>query len=168
VAVNISAHQFQRSDLVPRVLRILEETGVQGQRLQLEITEGTAAQNPERAMRTMAALQEHRIRFALDDFGTGYSSMSYLKRFPIDTVKIDRSFVNGLPENQDDAAIASSVIAMSHALGLKVVAEGIENERQALLLKSLKCDEVQGFLYGKAMPADRATQVLQHGLSVSQ
>ncbi|MCK9460402.1 MAG: EAL domain-containing protein [Proteobacteria bacterium] len=167
VAVNISAHQFQRSDLVPQVLRILKETGVQGQRLQLEITEGTAAQNPERAMRTMAALQEHRIRFALDDFGTGYSSMSYLKRFPIDTVKIDRSFVNGLPENQDDAAIASSVIAMSHALGLKVVAEGIENERQALLLKSLQCDEVQGFLYGKAMPADRATQVLQHGLSIS-
>jgi diguanylate cyclase (GGDEF)-like protein/PAS domain S-box-containing protein len=163
VSVNISAHQFQRSDLVPHVLRILEDSGVQGQRLQLEITEGTAAQDPERAVRTMSALQEHRVRLALDDFGTGYSSMSYLKRFPIDTVKIDRSFVSGLPESQDDAAIASSVIAMSHALGLKVVAEGIENERQALFLKSLDCDEVQGYMYGRPMTADRATQLLQQG-----
>jgi diguanylate cyclase (GGDEF)-like protein/PAS domain S-box-containing protein len=163
VSVNISAHQFRRADLVSRVVRMLEDAGVQGQRLQLEITEGTAAQDPERAVRTMAALREHRIRFALDDFGTGYSSMGYLKRFPIDCVKIDRSFVAGLPESQDDAAIASSVVAMSHALGLKVVAEGIENERQALFLRSLDCDEVQGFLYGRPMTADLATQMLQQG-----
>jgi len=164
VSVNISAQQFQRTDLVPNVMQTLEQAGVHGQRLQLEITEGTAAQDPERAVRTMTALRENHIRLALDDFGTGYSSMSYLKRFPIDTVKIDRSFVSGLPESQDDAAIASSVIAMSHALGLKVVAEGIENERQALFLKSLDCDEVQGFMYGKPMTADRATLLLQQGL----
>jgi len=163
VSVNLAAQQFQRDDIIPRIVELIENAGVEGRRLLLEITEGTAAQDPERVMRTMTALRNHGIRIALDDFGTGYSSMSYLKRFPIDALKIDRSFVRDLPESQDDAAIASSVIAMSHALGLKVVAEGVENERQALYLRSLDCDEVQGFLYGKPMSAEQATALLQHG-----
>ena len=163
VSVNLAAQQFQRDDVVAHVMELLGDTGVDGRRLMLEITESTAAQDPERAVRTMAALRQHGVRIALDDFGTGYSSMSYLKKFPIDSLKIDRSFVRDLPESQDDAAIASSVIAMSHALGMKVVAEGVENERQALYLRSIDCDEVQGFLYGRPTTAESATALLQQG-----
>jgi diguanylate cyclase (GGDEF)-like protein/PAS domain S-box-containing protein len=164
VSVNLAAQQFQREGVVQEILALLGDTGIDGRRLMLEITESTAAEDPERAVRTMAELRHHGVRIALDDFGTGYSSMSYLKKFPIDSLKIDRSFVRDLPESHDDAAIASSVVAMSHALGLKVVAEGVENERQAMYLRSIDCDEVQGFLYGRPTTAERATALLQQGV----
>jgi EAL domain-containing protein (putative c-di-GMP-specific phosphodiesterase class I) len=163
LAVNLSAEQFQHADLIPDLERIFRETGANPQRLALEITEGTAARDPERAVDVLRTLRDMGIRLALDDFGTGYSSMSYLKRFPIHTLKIDREFVRDLPESQEDAAIATTVITMCRALGLKVVAEGVENERQALFLRSIGCDEVQGFMYSKPIPAAEATELLRTG-----
>ncbi|MBN2718694.1 MAG: bifunctional diguanylate cyclase/phosphodiesterase [Deltaproteobacteria bacterium] len=166
VSVNISAHQFKVDHLVSDIMRNIVEAGADPTRLFIEITEGTAAEHPERAFDMMTRLREHGIRIALDDFGTGYSSMSYLKRFPIDTLKLDRTFIKGLPESQDDAAIATTVINMAKSLGMKVVAEGVEDERQAMFLRLQKCDEVQGFLYGKPMPVKNATLLLQAGARV--
>lgn len=163
VSVNVSAHQFKLDHLVSDIMRYIVEAGADPTRLFVEITEGTAAESPERAFEMMSKLREHGIRIALDDFGTGYSSMSYLKRFPIDTLKLDRTFIMGLPENQDDAAIATTVINMAKSLGMKVVAEGVEDERQAMFLRLQKCDEVQGFLYGKPMPHRNATLLLKAG-----
>ena len=163
VSVNLSAHQFKDEDLVPKILHTIATSGINPRRLQLEITEGTAVEDPERAVKMLGDLQEHGIRVALDDFGTGYSSMAYLKRLPIDALKIDRSFVQGLPESQDDATIAKTVIAMSQAMGLKVVAEGVENERQAMFLRSMGCDEVQGYMYGRPMTASDASELLKSG-----
>ena len=163
ISVNLSAHQFQIDDLVSRILNTIGTTGVNPRRLQLEITEGTAVEDPERAVKMLGDLQEHGIRVAVDDSGTGYSSMAYLKRLPIDALKIDRSFIKGLPESQDDATIAKTVIAMSQAMGLKVVAEGVENERQAMFLRSMGCDEVQGYLYGRPMTSSDATELLKTG-----
>jgi diguanylate cyclase (GGDEF)-like protein len=163
VSVNVSAHQFKLNHLVTDIINIITEEKADPYRLFVEITEGTAAESPERAFKMMVKLREHGIRIALDDFGTGYSSMSYLKRFPIDALKIDKSFVDGLPENQEDVAIVTSVITMAQALGMKVVAEGVEDERQAMFLRAQNCDEVQGFLYGKPMPAIKATALLRSG-----
>jgi diguanylate cyclase (GGDEF)-like protein len=166
VSVNLSAHQFQNEHLVADIMRNIVEAGADPSRLFIEITEGTAAEHPERAFEMMSKLREHGIRIALDDFGTGYSSMSYLKRFPIDTLKLDRSFIKGLPESQDDAAIATTVINMARSLGMKVVAEGVEDERQAMFLRLQQCDEVQGFLYGKPMPVRNATLLLKAGARI--
>jgi diguanylate cyclase (GGDEF)-like protein len=166
VSVNLSAHQFQNEHLVADIMRNIVEAGADPSRLFIEITEGTAAEHPERAFEMMNKLREHGIRIALDDFGTGYSSMSYLKRFPIDTLKLDRSFIKGLPESQDDAAIATTVINMARSLGMKVVAEGVEDERQAMFLRLQQCDEVQGFLYGKPMPVHNATLLLKAGARI--
>ena len=166
VSVNLSAHQFKIDHLVSDIMRYIVEAGADPSRLVVEITEGTAAEHPERAFEMMTKLREHGIRIALDDFGTGYSSMSYLKRFPIDTLKLDRTFIKGLPESQDDAAIATTVINMAKSLGMKVVAEGVEDERQAMFLRLQQCDEVQGFLYGKPMPARNATLLLKAGAKV--
>ena len=166
VSVNLSAHQFKIDHLVSDIMRNIVEAGADPTRLFIEITEGTAAEHPERAFEMMTRLREHGIRIALDDFGTGYSSMSYLKRFPIDTLKLDRTFIKGLPESQDDAAIATTVINMAKSLGMKVVAEGVEDERQAMFLRLQNCDEVQGFLYGKPMPAKNATLLLKAGARV--
>jgi EAL domain-containing protein (putative c-di-GMP-specific phosphodiesterase class I) len=159
--VNLSAHQFKRDKLVEEIMQVVAQEGTDPSRLYLEITEGTAAEQPDRAFEMMTRLREQGPRIALDDFGTGYSSLSYLKRFPIDTLKIDKSFIDGLPENPDDAAIATSVITMARSLGMKVVAEGVEDERQAMFLRAQHCDEVQGFLYGK--PARMATNLLKAG-----
>jgi diguanylate cyclase (GGDEF)-like protein len=163
VSVNISAYQFKQDSLVKDIITLITEAGADPRRLVVEITEGTAAESPGRAFRMMQELKEHGIRIALDDFGTGYSSMSYLKKFSIDSLKLDKSFIDGLPENQEDAAIATTIINMAKSLGMKVIAEGVENERQAMFLRSRECDEVQGFLYGKPMPAKKATQLLKRG-----
>jgi len=165
VAVNLSAHQFEVRDLVRGILSTIDDIGAPAERVQFEITEGTAAANPERAVIMLHELRERGIKVALDDFGTGYSSMAYLKRFPIDALKLDRSFVKDLPESHDDAAIATSIIAMARSLGLKTVAEGVEDERQAMFLKSHGCDEVQGFLYARPMREDDATALLRKGFS---
>jgi diguanylate cyclase (GGDEF)-like protein/PAS domain S-box-containing protein len=149
VAVNLSARQFGRDDLADAVRDILEESGLEATRLELEITESAVMENAERAAVVLDRLHGMGLRVALDDFGTGYSSLGYLKRFPVDCVKIDRSFIKDIPDDEDDAAITRAVIAMAHSLRLKVVAEGVETAEQVRFLQEHGCDEMQGFRFGK-------------------
>jgi diguanylate cyclase (GGDEF)-like protein/PAS domain S-box-containing protein len=146
LAVNLSVTQLQQSDLVDRVRTILAETGLPAQSLELEITESSAMQSPETSIRTLYDLKKLGIRISLDDFGTGHSSLSYLKRFPIDTLKIDQSFVRDITTDPDTAAIVTAIIAMAHSLRLKVIAEGVEQHDQANFLRHHGCDQMQGYL----------------------
>ncbi|HUP30007.1 MAG TPA: EAL domain-containing protein, partial [Usitatibacter sp.] len=153
VSVNVSPRQFRRRGIVEFLRRSVEEAGIPAQCLQIEITEGLLVERGEavEAMLDEIAAMGHGI--ALDDFGTGFSSMAYLKRFPVHYIKIDRAFVEGLEHSADSEAIVSAIIAMSHALGKLVIAEGVETEEQAMLLRSLRCDHAQGFLLSRAVPA---------------
>jgi diguanylate cyclase (GGDEF)-like protein/PAS domain S-box-containing protein len=153
VAVNLSPRQFQQRDLSSMIERVLAETGFPPQCLDLEITESTAMQNAELSLSIMRRLKEMGIRISIDDFGTGYSSLNYLKRFPIDTVKIDQDFVRDLGAESSDGAIISAVISMARALRLRVVAEGVETEEQLAFLQREQCAEIQGFLYSQPVPA---------------
>ena len=129
--------------------------------LELEITESAAMHNAQATAVTLRALKELGVQLSIDDFGTGYSSLSYLKRFPFDFVKIDRSFVTGLPGNQDDASIARAVIGMAHSLGMKVIAEGVETEGQRAFLASGGCDQMQGYLVSRPVPAEECARFLR-------
>jgi diguanylate cyclase (GGDEF)-like protein/PAS domain S-box-containing protein len=153
VAVNLSARQFQQRNLIDVVAQAVRETGLSPHLLQLEITEGIAMQDVDFTVTMMRSLRDMGVQIAIDDFGTGYSSLAYLKRFPIDAVKIDRSFVCDLTVDPNDAAIATTVITMAHSLKLSVIAEGVETEEQLAFLKQRQCDEMQGFLFSKAVPA---------------
>jgi len=153
VAVNISAKQFNQRNLTASIESALCENGVDGSLLEIELTESTAMQNAEEAIVVLGKLKALGVRVAIDDFGTGHSSLSYLKRLPIDVLKIDRSFITGLPSNDDDASITKAIITMAHNLGLKVIAEGVENEQQLLFLSENGCDEVQGFLFSRPVAA---------------
>ena len=153
VAVNLSARQFTDPALLDDVTEALQRAGLAASALELEITESTVMQDPEQAARLMASLRARGVRIAIDDFGTGYSSLGYLKRFPVSAVKIDRSFVRGLPENEDDAAIARAVLAMAKALRLDVVAEGVERAEQLDFLRREGCPEYQGYLCSRPLPA---------------
>jgi len=160
VAVNLSARQFAQDDLHATIVSVLEETGLPPELLELEITESVTMDNPEHAASLLQKLKALGIKLAIDDFGTGYSSLSYLKRFPIDNVKIDRSFIKDIPNDEDDVAITQAVIAMAHSLRLKVIAEGVEAEHHADFLREHGCDEAQGYLFGAPMPADEFRQVM--------
>ena len=160
MAINFSAVQLRRSDLPERVVAMVESVGVKPGSLTAEITESALVQNLEKAASIVDGLNEAGLRVALDDFGTGYSSLSYLKRFPIDVVKIDRSFIRDFPSHTHDTAIVSAVIAMAHSLGLQVVAEGVENSRQLQVLQNLQCDEIQGYLFSKPVSREQATALL--------
>ncbi|WP_027897562.1 bifunctional diguanylate cyclase/phosphodiesterase [Zestomonas thermotolerans] len=153
VAVNLSPRQFAEGGLSERIAAILAETGVAPGCLELEITESILMHDVDAAMHTLAELKHLGLSVAVDDFGTGYSSLNYLKRFPIDVLKIDRSFVDGLPDGEQDAQIARAIIAMAHSLNLTVVAEGVESHAQLRFLREHGCDKVQGFLLGRPMPA---------------
>jgi len=153
VAVNLSARQFQQQDLVENVARILKETGLDARWLEMEITEGIAMQNADYTNVLLRGLKEMGVRVALDDFGTGYSSLNYLKKFPIDTLKIDQSFVRDLTTDANDAAIANAVIVLAHSLKLKVIAEGVETRQQEAFLLEHHCDLIQGFLFSSPLPA---------------
>jgi len=146
LAVNLSVTQLQQVDLVDRVRTILHETGFPASSLELEITESSAMQSPETSIRTLYELKKLGIRISLDDFGTGHSSLSYLKRFPIDTLKIDQSFVHDITSEPDTAAIVTAIVAMAHSLRLNVIAEGVEYAEQANFLRHHGCDQMQGFL----------------------
>src|SRR6266568_3234606 len=161
VAVNLSARQFSDENLLQDITSIVKESGIDPVLLELEITESMLMNNVEKAIRTLDALNEMGIRLAIDDFGTGYSSLSTLKRFPINTIKVDRSFIRDLPGGVDDRAIAGAIIAMGQALGMTVIAEGVETKEQADYLRGQSCDEFQGFYFKKAMPADELAQLLQ-------
>ena len=153
VSVNLSSRQFQHTDLVTQVTHALDETGLEPNKLDLEITESNAMQNAEHSINTLWGLKKQGVRISMDDFGTGYSSLNYLKRFPIDRIKLDQSFVRDLPTDKDDAAIAMAVIAMGRSLELEVIAEGVETEEQLAFLKGHECDQLQGFLLSKPLAA---------------
>ncbi len=163
MAVNLSARQFQLRDLIDTVAQVLEETGLDPQFLQLEITEGVAMQDVEFTVMMLRELREMGVQIAMDDFGTGHSSLSYLKRFPINILRIDQSFVRDLTVDPDDASIASTVIMMAHNLKLKVIAEGVETEDQLAFLRERKCDEMQGYLFSKPAPAEAFEAMLRQG-----
>jgi diguanylate cyclase (GGDEF)-like protein/PAS domain S-box-containing protein len=155
VAVNISARQFVRENLPAHVDRVLRDTGFDPDLLEIELTESTTMSHVDHALDVMAALKQRGVHLAIDDFGTGYSSLGYLKRFPIDSVKIDRSFVRDLPHGPRDCGLAQAAIAMAHALGLKAVAEGVETAEQIAFLQQHGCDQVQGYYFARPMlPAD--------------
>ncbi|MFY9552343.1 MAG: EAL domain-containing protein [Thermoanaerobaculia bacterium] len=154
VSVNLSSRQFQQADLVSQVTSALAETGLEADKLDLEITESNAMQNAEHSINTLWGLKKQGVRISMDDFGTGYSSLNYLKRFPIDRIKLDQSFVRDLPADKDDAAIAMAVIAMGRSLELVVIAEGVETEEQLAFLQGHNCDQLQGFLLSRPLPPE--------------
>ncbi len=161
LAVNLSAHQLRQRSLVPLLTRLREETGADSLRLELELTESQLMQNTEVALDTLHALKELGVRIAIDDFGTGYSSLSYLKRFPVDVVKIDRSFVADITHDGEDAAIVRAVIAIAHTLKLEVVAEGVETIQQLALLREWQCDTAQGYYFSPPLTSTELTRLLQ-------
>ena len=154
VAVNLSPRQFAQSELVADVRHILEDTGLAPEYLELEITESMVMENPERAAAILHELRAVGVKLAIDDFGTGYSSLGYLKRFPVDTLKIDRSFIKDVPADADDVAITHAVIAMGHSLRLLTVAEGVETRAQADFLANNGCDLMQGYLISRPLPME--------------
>ncbi len=154
VSVNLSPLQFRQQNLPVLVHRILRESKLAPEYLELEITESAAMKNVNRNILMLRDLKEMGVKISIDDFGTGYSSLSYLKRFPIDGLKVDRSFINGIHEDADDAAIVTAIIVLARTLKLKVTAEGVETEEQYAYLQQQGCDEIQGYLFGKPMPVD--------------
>jgi diguanylate cyclase (GGDEF)-like protein len=163
LAVNLSGRQFQQRDLAEMVDRALKETSLEPRYLQLEITETVVMHDMDFTIATLGNLKAMGVQIAIDDFGCGHSSLNYLKRLPIDHVKIDRSFVRDLATDPSDAAIVGSVVAMTHELNLKVVAEGVETEEQLAFLKDRRCDVVQGFLFSKPMPTDVVETMIARG-----
>lgn len=163
MAVNLSACQFSKQDLVAMVTRTLHETGADPQWLELEITESMLMENPEEAAATLRELSATGIRLSVDDFGTGYSSLGYLKRFPIHTLKIDRSFVNDITTDADDAAITRAVISLAHNLKLKVLAEGVETLAQLEFLRAYGCGKMQGYYFSRPLPAAEIEKLLREG-----
>ncbi len=151
IAVNLSATQFRQQDLVPQLAAILKSTGFDAKYLELEITESVVMQDPDKVVMKLEALRRMGVRLAIDDFGTGYSSLGYLKRFPINNLKVDRSFVRDLAHSSDDVAITRAVIAMAHSLGMNVIAEGVELKEQFDVLREEGCDEFQGWLCRPAL-----------------
>jgi diguanylate cyclase (GGDEF)-like protein/PAS domain S-box-containing protein len=161
VAVNLSPRQFMHQGMVDMIAQALEESSLESQYLELEITENLLMKNIERAITVMQALQSMGICLAIDDFGTGYSSLNYLKHFPVARLKIDQSFVRNITTDSNDAAIVLAVIAMAHSMQLQVVAEGVETEAQMIFLKAQHCDQIQGFYFSRPIPAAEMTALLQ-------
>jgi diguanylate cyclase (GGDEF)-like protein len=161
MAVNFSVRQLQ-NDFASTVESVLAEIGLAPELLELEITENTLMENAEDNLQALHRLHSLGVRLTIDDFGTGYSSLAYLKRFPVDTIKIDQSFVHDVPQDLDDSAIVKSIIALAHSLRLEVVAEGVENESQLNFLKDISCDLMQGYYFGKPMPAKQFADFVMH------
>ncbi|MDD0845060.1 putative bifunctional diguanylate cyclase/phosphodiesterase [Pseudomonas sp. Gutcm_11s] len=155
IAVNVSSRLFGRGELDLRVERVLRETGLEPARLELEVTESAVMDNPERASELLTQLHKLGVRLAIDDFGTGYSSLARLKSLPVHKLKLDQSFVRGLPHDREDAAIARAVITLGQSLGLRVLAEGIETEEQAAYLREIGCVLGQGYWFGRPQPAEQ-------------
>ncbi len=161
MAVNLSPRQFADAHLLHDVDEALLASGMSPVLLQLEVTESMVMRNVSRAIKVLDAIQSRGIRLAIDDFGTGYSSMSLMKQFPIDTIKIDRSFVRDLPNDSEDQAIAQAIISMGKALGMTVIAEGVETVEQETFLRNHACDEMQGFLFSKPLPPRQMADLLR-------
>ncbi|MBF0337538.1 MAG: EAL domain-containing protein [Nitrospirae bacterium] len=162
MAVNLSARQFKSQYLIKSIEAILRDTGYNPEMLELELTESVVMEDATSAIKVLRDIKSMGIHIAIDDFGMGYSSLSYLKRFPIDRLKIDKSFVSDITTDPDDAAIATAIIAMAHSLKLKVTAEGVETTEQLEFLRRLNCDEAQGYLFSKPLIPDKFTEFLQN------
>lgn len=163
VAVNLSASQFRHHDLAGLVKQVLQDTGMDPRYLELELTESVLMQEAEEAVPTLSALKALGIQLSLDDFGTGYSSLNYLRRFPLDNLKIDRSFIKGITTNSHDATIVRAVIALAHNLNLKIIAEGVETQEELDFLAAHGCEEIQGFYFSKPLPAEQFKRLLEGG-----
>ncbi len=164
VAVNLSGRQLQRDSLPGSIADILEETGLDPQFLELEVTESMLMHDPQCAVDLLAQIRNKGIlHIDVDDFGTGYSSLSYLKQFPIDCLKLDKSFVDGLPNDEDDIAISRAVIAMAHSLKLTVIAEGVETEEQLAFLRENGCDVIQGYIVSPPVPRNVFEDLVLNG-----
>ena len=160
VAVNVASRQFVEGDLEDDVVRALEENGLTADLLELELTESSLMVNTDRTVSILQGLKQRGIKIAIDDFGTGYSSLAYLRRFPIDKLKIDIAFIRHITTNPDDAMLALTIIRMAHSLRLEVVAEGVEEPAQLAYLRRHRCDQVQGYLYTRPLPVEAIEQVL--------
>jgi diguanylate cyclase (GGDEF)-like protein/PAS domain S-box-containing protein len=160
IAVNLAGNQLQKEGLYDTVMEIMDSTGCRPEWIELEVTEGFIMKDPEYSINALKRLKDTGIEIAIDDFGTGYSSMTYLKQLPIDTLKIDQSFVRGLPDNRDDAAIAKTIIALAEGLELKTIAEGVETLAQKDFLMHEGCISLQGFFYAQALPAEEVEKML--------
>ena len=161
IAVNLSGVQFQQAALGQTIQKIVQDTGANPACLELELTETTAMHHADHAVSTFQQLKAFGFRLSIDDFGTGYSSLAYLKRFPIDTIKIDRAFVKDLSTESENAAIAIAIIAMAHGLKLRVLAEGVETQEQLDILRDQGCDAIQGYFFSHPLPADRVEQLIR-------
>ncbi|HRH44851.1 MAG TPA: EAL domain-containing protein [Pyrinomonadaceae bacterium] len=160
VSVNLSAFQFQQTDLLARIAKIIDETGMDPASLEFELTESAVMKNVGYAGNIMNQLKKMGIKISIDDFGTGYSSLGYLKRLPVDILKIDKSFIKDMTIDPDDASLVMTIISLAHNLGLKVIAEGVETDEQLRFLKLLRCDQWQGYLCSKPVPADELKELL--------
>lgn len=163
VAVNLSARQLRDADVVDTVRQALRESGLPPRLLELELTESMLMHDAPGVLRTLTTLKEAGVSLAIDDFGTGYSSLGYLKRFPLDYLKVDRSFVNDISHDTNDAAIVRTIIAMAHSLGIEVIAEGVETSAQLEFLQREGCDQVQGYFFSKPLPVEFVTPMLKAG-----
>jgi EAL domain-containing protein (putative c-di-GMP-specific phosphodiesterase class I) len=161
MAVNLSPRQFADGHLLHDIDDALAASGMSPVLLQLEVTESMVMRNVSRAVKVLNAIESRGIRLAIDDFGTGYSSMSLMKQFPIDTIKVDRSFVRDLAHDAEDQAIAQAIISMGKALGMTVIAEGVETAEQQAFLRNHACDEMQGFLFSKPLPPQQMADLLR-------
>jgi len=162
VAVNLTANQLNSDGFLQTIEQTLGESGCQPEWLEFEITEEVIMRQHERSFRVLQQLKGLGIKLVIDDFGTGYSSLAYLKRLQVSQLKIDRSFVRSIPEDDSDSAIARAVITMGHSLGLRVIAEGVENSGQMAFLREAGCDAAQGYLYCRPLPADQITARLRN------
>ena len=151
LGVNISGRQFREADLADIVADCISETGVNAKDLDLELTESMLMADGEGTLKLLRSLAKLGVTLSIDDFGTGYSSLAYLKRFPVDTVKIDRAFVRDLDQDEDGRVLVNAIISLAHSLSLKTIAEGVETETQAALLARHGCDEIQGYMIGRPM-----------------
>ncbi len=165
LSMNLAVKQLKQKDFIDMFKNLMKETGCKAQWLELEVTEGQIMTNPDEAIGLLTQISDLGIELAVDDFGTGYSSLAYLKRLPIDKLKIDQTFVKDLPQDEEDAGITKAVISLAKSLNLKIIAEGVETKEQKDFLLENGCENIQGFFYSKPLPADELTLILQTGLS---
>jgi EAL domain-containing protein (putative c-di-GMP-specific phosphodiesterase class I) len=164
MSVNLSGRELLQPAIIDQIAQTLAETGLEPHHLKLEVTESSLITNTEVAGERLKQLSNTGIQLSLDDFGTGYSSLSYLHRFPVNHLKIDRSFVKGLCDNEESLKITESIVVLAHSLNMQVIAEGVETEAQLQRLRDLNCEYLQGFLFSPAIPAEAATTLLRDGM----
>jgi diguanylate cyclase (GGDEF)-like protein len=161
IAINVSARQFKQHGFIDLVKEVIEESSIKPNQLELELTESILIDNLDHTLDILTRLRAMGVRMAIDDFGTGYSSLNYLKQFPVDTLKIDQSFIQNLPDNNDDAQITRTIISMAHNLGLGVIAEGVETKEQLEFLQQVQCEEIQGYYFSKPIPAKALVNMIE-------